>query len=316
MTSLTSVNLFDNKVAGGIPNSIGKLCNLKKFYLFVNDMTGSLPEFLEGTKNCLYRSPLPSLQFLKLSNNHLHGTLPNWLGQLENLIELGLGFNSLQGPIPASLGSFLHLTQLVLGGNELNWTLPVSLGKLSELHLFNVSFNHLTRILNESHFSHLKKLRVLLLSSNSFTLKVNSHWIPPFQLWKLEMDSCHLGPSFPSWLKSQNELTTLSMSNTSISGSIPNWFWKISSRLSLLNVSFNHLHGRLPNRLNDPHAVGEISLLDLSNNRFSGPIPRNIGASMPNLFFLSISGNQIIIDIPRSIGDILFLEVIDFSRNN
>ena len=106
------------------------------------------------------------------------------------------------------------------------------------------------------------------------------------------------------------------MSNTSISGSIPNWFWKISSRLSLLNVSFNHLHGRLPNRLNDPHAVGEISLLDLSNNRFSGPIPRNIGASMPNLFFLSISGNQIIGDIPRSIGDILFLEVIDFSRNN
>uniref|UniRef100_A0A2N9HRJ7 Leucine-rich repeat-containing N-terminal plant-type domain-containing protein n=1 Tax=Fagus sylvatica TaxID=28930 RepID=A0A2N9HRJ7_FAGSY len=150
--------------------------------------------------------------------------------------------------------------------------MPLNVLKLKSECLKDLSFS------NEGPTSPLKfqnpELRVLLLSSNSFTLKVNSHWIPPFQLWKLEMDSCHLGPSFPSWLKSQNELTTLSMSNTSVS-------------------------------------VGEISLLDLSNNRFSGPIPRNIGASMPNLFFLSISGK-----IPSSIGNCLMLLALDLSNNN
>ena len=220
-----------------------------------------------------------------------------------------------------------------LEGNELNGTLPDSLGQLSELSIFDVSFNHLTGIVTESHFSKLTKLKILHLSSNSFTLNVSSTWVPPFQIRNLDMGSCHLGPSFPAWLKSQKEVMYLDFSNASISGSIPSWFWEISSNLSLLNVSFNQLSGQLPNPLNVapfadvdlssnlfegpiPLPVVEIELLDLSNNMFSGPIPRNIGASMPNLIFLSLSSNEIIGDIPASMGDINLIEVIDLSGNN
>lgn len=185
-----------------------------------------------------------------LSFNYFHGTLPNWLGQLENLIELELGYNLIQGSIPSFLGSLLHLTQLGLEGNELNGTLPDSLGQLSELSIFEVSFNHLTGIVTESHFSKLTKLKILHLSSNSFTLNVSSTWVPPFQIRNLDTGSCHLGPSFPAWLKSQKEVMYLDFSNASISGSIPSWFWEISSNLSLLNVSFNQLSGQLPNPLN------------------------------------------------------------------
>ena len=113
MTSLTYVDLLANNVEGGVPSSIGKLCNMKNFRL-----VGNLPEYLEGIENCLSKSPLPSLQFLTLANNQLHGILPDWLGQLKNLVQLDLEYNSLQGPIPTSLGSLLHLTELGLGGKS------------------------------------------------------------------------------------------------------------------------------------------------------------------------------------------------------
>lgn len=61
------------------------------------------------------------------------------------------------------------------------------------------------------------------------------------------MSSCVLGPSFPPWLKSQNKIDYLDVSNASIFGFIPNWFWDASSRLTFLNMSHNELQGWLPN---------------------------------------------------------------------
>ncbi|OMO96550.1 hypothetical protein COLO4_15211 [Corchorus olitorius] len=333
MTSLTYFDLFANNVEGGIPSSIGKLCSLMTFDLSGNNLTGSLPQFLEGTEDCASNRPFPNLMYLRLSNNHLVGTLPEWLGQLQNLIELELNFNSLQGPIPASLGQLSNLTQVGLGGNELNGTLPDSFGLLSNLSIFDVSSNHLTGVISEAHFLKLSQLKILHLSANSFIINVSSNWIPPFQVRNLDMGSCYLGPSFPTWLKSQKEIRFLDFSNASISSSIPNWFWEISSNLSLLNVSFNQLKGQLPNPLNVapfadvdlssnrfegqiPIPAVEIELLDLSNNQFSGPIPQNISESTPYLIFLSLSSNQLTGEIPDSIGDMLSLQVLDLGNNN
>ena len=333
MTFLTHLGLFENNVEGGIPGSIGKLCNLMYLDISGNNLTGSLPEILEGTENCPSKRPLPGLMYLRLSNNRLASKLPEWLGQLENLLELSLNYNLLQGPIPASLGTLQHLEMFGLGGNELSGTLPESLGQLHELDTFDVSFNHMEGAVSEAHFSKLSKLKLLHLASNSFTLNVSSNWVPPFQVRYLDMGSCHLGPTFPVWLKSQKEVMYLDFSNASISGPLPNWFWDISSNLSLLNVSLNQLQGQLPDPLDVasfadidfsfnlfegpiPLPTVEIQLLDLTNNHFSGPIPLKIAESMPNLIFLSLSANQLTGEIPASIGDMLFLQVIDLSNNN
>ena len=104
------------------------------------------------------------------------------------------------------------------------------------------------------------------------------------------MGSCHIGPTFPAWLQSQKDLLYLDLSNASISSSIPNWFWNISSNLEYLILSHNQLQGQLPNS--------------------------NIGEFLPNLNFLSFSSNGIIGTIPDSIGHLTSLEVIDFSSNN
>ncbi|KAL3537493.1 hypothetical protein ACH5RR_000859 [Cinchona calisaya] len=333
MTSLVSFDLSDNNVEGGVPSTIGRLCKLEYLDLSGNNLTASLPELLDGMESCVSGSTLANLVHLKLSNNQLTGKLPEWLGQLKNLQELGLDFNMLEGPIPSSLGSLKNLTDLGLPGNKLNGTLPETLGLLTELYVLDVSSNQLIGILSEAHFAQLSKLKILSISSNSFILNVSSDWIPPFQIRNLVMGSCHLGPLFPAWLQSQQEINYLDISNASISGSIPNWFWDISSNLSLLNVSLNQLEGQLPSPLKvAPFAdvdfssnlfTGfillpnvQIELVDLSNNHFRGPIPQNISQIMPDLIFLALSNNELSGEIPISIGEMSSLQVIDLSMNN
>ncbi|KAF3437338.1 hypothetical protein FNV43_RR20091 [Rhamnella rubrinervis] len=310
MTSLTHIDLVLNNVEGGIPSSIGKLCNLEFFLVSGNNLTGTLPGFLEGKENCPFQSPLPSLKYLDLPASQLVANLPEWLGQLENLVELNLYNNSLNG------------------------TLPESLGNLSELSLLDVSSNHLTGILTGTNFLKYGKLKHLFLSSNSFILNVSSNWVPLFQVQDLDMGSCHIGPSFPAWLRTQKQVTFLDFSNASTSGTIPTWFWDISFNLTSLNVFFNQLEGQLPsplklaisaeadfssNLLDGPMPMplpnGEIELVDLSNNKFSGHIPQNIGDYPPPHFnkqrVIWIDG-----DIPASLGKLLYVQAIDLSDNN
>ncbi|KAL1802634.1 hypothetical protein ACET3Z_031281 [Daucus carota] len=332
MTLLTDFSLMSNNLNGGIPSSIGKLCNLVHLDLSGNNLTGSLPETLVGLQSCSSRTPLPSLVSLRLSNNKLVGKLPEWLGHVSNLMELSLRYNLLEGPIPDSFGTLKNLTDLGLGGNQLNGTLPESLGQLSELTSFDVSDNQLTGIVTEVHFMKLSKLRILHLSSNSLILNVSYDWIPPFQVGNLDLGSCNVGPSFPAWLHHQGSIKFIDLSNATISGPIPQWFWEMTSNLFLLNVSHNLLTGHIPNPFDVtpfadidlsnnlfegqiPLLSVEIELLDLSRNKFSGPIPPHISESMPNLVFLSLSGNNLTGEIPKSIGDMLILEVIDLAEN-
>ncbi|XP_057990417.1 receptor-like protein EIX2 [Hevea brasiliensis] len=297
MTSLIQFDLHFNYIEGGIPSSIGKLSNL---------------------------------QYIDLSLNNLTGSLPDSIGQLKNLVELRLNNNLLQGSIPSSIGNLQRLTTLTLASNKLNGTLPDSIGLLSELSSLDVSLNKLTGVISEAHFHSLGKLENISLSENSFILNVSSNWVPPFQVIALEMGSCHLGMSFPSWLKSQKQVHVLDFSGAGISGSIPNWFWDMTSSLAILNVSFNSLEGHIPNPFNiisyatvdlsfnqfkGPIPLPNVILLDLSNNQFSGSIPENIGQVMSVLSFLSLSGNKLTGAIPASIGEIS-LDVLDLSKNN
>jgi Leucine-rich repeat (LRR) protein len=88
-----------------------------------------------------------------------------------------------KGSIPDFLGSLQNLMTLQLQGNKLNGTLPNSLGQLSKLSYLDVSFNQLTCMVTEDHFSKLSNLNILLMSYNSFTLNVSANWIPPFQIY-------------------------------------------------------------------------------------------------------------------------------------
>ncbi|PKU73555.1 receptor-like protein EIX2 [Dendrobium catenatum] len=332
LTSLVELDLFDNSIEGGIPSSMGKICNLEGLSLDINKLTLTLPKSLE-VEGCLSDKPLQNLYYFSMNTNGIGGTLPEWLGELQNLSVLDLSYNMITGLIPPSLGDLSHLTQLDLDGNQLNGTLPLTLGYLSKLEFFGVSSNQLTGILNEEHFLKLSSLKILLISSNSLTIKFSSSWVPPFQIQNLAMGSCQLGSQFPSWIKTQRELQFFDISNSSISGKIPNWFWEdLSSNLSLLNISFNKFEGRIPDPMkispladvdmrnnlfsgSIPMPSTQVELLDFSCNQFSGTIPSNFGQLQPYIIHLSLAYNNLSGTIPSSIGYLQELQIINLSNN-
>ncbi|XP_020597851.1 LRR receptor-like serine/threonine-protein kinase FLS2 [Phalaenopsis equestris] len=331
LTSLVELNLFDNKIAGGIPSSIGKICNLEILNLDGNNLTHDLPKSME-VEGCLSDRPLQKLYYFSTSVNGIGGILPEWLGELQNLRILNLAYNIITGPIPQNLGNLSHLIQLSLDGNQLNSSLPSTLGNLSKLEVFGVSSNRLTGTVNEEHFSKLSRLKILLMSSNPLTVKFISSWVPPFQIRNLAMGSCRLGFPFPSWIETQRELQYLDISNSSISGKIPVWFWDLSSNLSLLNISFNKLEGQIPNPMkiapfadvdlrnnifsgSIPMPSTQVELLDLSHNQFSGTIPSNFGKLQPYIIHLSLSHNNLSGTIPSSIGNLQEVQIINLSNN-
>ncbi|WJZ95612.1 hypothetical protein VitviT2T_014368 [Vitis vinifera] len=302
-------------------------------------IAGSFSEFLEEIKNCSSEGPLPELGYLDLSSNQLVGRLPERLSQLEKLTYLDLSYNKLQGPIPASFGTFKNLNEMRLQWNELNGSLPVSFGQLSELVVLVVYWNRLTGILSEEHFSKLSKLKTLWMGGNSgLVLNVSSTWVPPFQLTDLAMASFNLGPSFPTWLRSQKEVSYLYLFNASISGSIPKWFWNISFNLRELILSDNQLQGIL----SEEHfsKLSKLKFLWIGGNSglvlnvsstwvppfqitFLSMASCNLGPSFPTwlrsqkkVSFLDLSNASISGSIPKWFWNISFnLQLLNLSNN-
>ncbi|KAI3958439.1 hypothetical protein MKW98_011127 [Papaver atlanticum] len=206
--------------------------------------------------------------------------------------------------------------------NKLNGSVPESFGRLSKLNFLRLAFNDLEGIISEAHFANMTSLDELEVHSLVFQLKPD--WIPPFQLQVANLQACHLGPQFPKWLQTQKNI------------SIPEWFWSMATQFSFLNISYNHIHGQVPDLLfpDDPSGglvylnsncffgklprispgVGE---LDLSDNSFNGSISALLYNPLGkmNTRILDLSGNQLSGEIPDCWSDWWNLESISLARN-
>ena len=80
---------------------------------------------------------------LALGQNNLVGTLPDALGNLDQMQWLYLWGNQLRGSIPASLGDLANLRELYLNNNELTGSIP-DLGSLTILTILSLGDNELT----------------------------------------------------------------------------------------------------------------------------------------------------------------------------
>ena len=110
------------------------------------------------------------------------------------------------------------------------------------------------------------------------------------------MGSYHMGLAFPAWLPSQRNLCYLDLSNANISSSILNWFWNISSNLQL-----DFLHYQLQPNSNMGESLPNLLFLSFSGNRITGTIPDSIG------HLSSLLGNQ----ITRTISKLFLFYVVD-----
>ena len=144
-----------------------------------------------------------NLKMLYLSGNYLNGQLHDFIHNLIGCANHSIGV--------------LYLDQ-----NHLNGTIAVSLGKLSNLESLDLSNNPLEGVISEAHFSNLTKLKGLGLSNTELVFNFSSNWVPPFQLAKILLSSCQLGPQFPNWLQTHKNLSWLDISNSKISDTLSN----------------------------------------------------------------------------------------------
>eukprot|EP00258_Populus_trichocarpa_P026677 XP_024442696.1 receptor-like protein EIX2 isoform X3 [Populus trichocarpa] len=308
MSALTNLVLSRNQLEGGIPRSLGEMCSLHTLDLCHNNLTGELSDL---TRN-LYGRTESSLEILRLCQNQLRGSLTD-------------------------IARFSSLRELDISNNQLNGSILESIGFLSKLDYFDVSFNSLQGLVSGGHFSNLSKLKHLDLSYNSLVLRFKSDWDPAFQLKNIHLSSCHLGPCFPKWLRTQIKVRLLDISSASISDTVPNWFWNLLPKLAFLNISHNLMRGTLPDfssvdAVDDTFPGFDLSFnrfegllpafpfntasLILSNNLFSGPISLICNIVGKALSFLDLSNNLLTGQLPNCFMNWSTLVVLNLANNN
>ncbi|XP_039119862.1 receptor-like protein 19 [Dioscorea cayenensis subsp. rotundata] len=316
LVHLQFLDLSQNAISGKLPDSLGNLRQLQQFRMPGNGITGKLPESA---------GKLSSLWELDLSKNNINGTLPKGMGNLCKLQTLDFTSNSISGGIDdlidglskcrenkygSASESSEGLTTLRLGNNKLNGTVPEKIGQLSKLSVLHLSSNSLMGVLTESHFANLTNLAYLDFSYNSLQLNVSENWKPPFNCKTIRMCSCKVGPIFPTWVKTQTQLGDLCLSDAGISGNIPAWFWDLSSTTQyLLNLSNNNLEGRLPTSLKNYI----FSLIDMSSNKFEGPLPE---LNPTALFVVDLTNNTFSGSIPSYFAAATHIQVFSLSDNH
>ncbi|KAI5004341.1 hypothetical protein ZWY2020_031584 [Hordeum vulgare] len=93
LTTLTAIDLSNNRLEGNIPESVGRLVSLRVLNMSHNAFTGKIPTQLGGVTD---------LESLDLSCNQLSGEIPQELTSLTFLAILNLSDNRLMGKIPQS----------------------------------------------------------------------------------------------------------------------------------------------------------------------------------------------------------------------
>ncbi|RAL50226.1 hypothetical protein DM860_007900 [Cuscuta australis] len=282
LSSLTRLDLSHNTRVIGIPTRFKNLCSLRSLILSNNVLRQDINEILEILSGCVSNT----LATLILSSTQLSGHLPYRLGKFKNLGYLDVSGNMISGPIPESLGALNSLVSLDLGGNKMNGTLPGGFGMLSNLREVDISDNSFEGEVSEIHFSDLINLRTFKASGNRLDLRVSPDWDPAFQLISsIYLKSWRVGPRFPAWIQSLKYLAYLDLSHSDMSSTLPSWFLDFSSRLYQFNLSHNQMHGNVPYLSIDD---SDYSLIDLSSNRFEGPMPY----ISSNPFGLDLSNNK------------------------
>ncbi|XP_031261440.1 putative receptor-like protein kinase At3g47110 [Pistacia vera] len=307
-SKLGKLDFSQNFFTGSIPINLGRLKNLIRLNFAVNNLgteEGDDLSFLKSLVNCTNLEVLSlsnnslgklsnsianfssQLTYLYMGENRISGNIPTGIGNLKNLISIGIEKNLLTGGILISMGYLLNLQILSLFGNSFSGEIPASLGNLTYLIELSLDENFIQGSI-PSTLGNCQLLQSLGLSENNLSGDI------PFQVIGL--------PSLSEWLDlSRNHLT----------GSIPSEIGNLKN-IRLLDLSQNKLSGEIPSSF--ANCIG-LERLHLRDNSFQGQIPPSL-SSLKGLQDLDLSRNNFTGKIPNFLETFLFLRTLNLSFNN
>ncbi|KAI9153469.1 hypothetical protein LWI28_011786 [Acer negundo] len=297
LTDLTYLNLSKAGFVGQIPIAISRMT--RELYLdggneWCQALSSSLTTLQVLSLSTCFLSDFSNLKSLRFSSCGLNRKFPEKIFQ-----QLQLGNNQFDGQVlELRNASSSVLDTLDLSDKRLEGPIPKSIFQLKKLKILLLSSNKFNGTVQLDSIQRLANLTTLDLSYNSLAVNASSSssFLPRFTTLKLA--SCNLS-KIPN-LKNQSRLFHLDLSDNQIPGEVPNWIWEIvngpNGFLTHLNLSRNSLVG-----LQEPYSISNLIVLDLHANLLQGKIP----PPPPSAVYVDYSNNNLSSSIPADIGDVL-----------
>ncbi|XP_059598719.1 receptor-like protein EIX1 [Vitis vinifera] len=295
---LETLDLGFNDLGGFLPNSLGKLHNLKSLWLWDNSFVGSIPSSIGN---------LSYLEELYLSDNSMNGTIPETLGRLSKLVAIELSENPLTGVVTEA--HFSNLTSLKEFSNyrgtprvslvfNINpeWIPPFKLSLL-RIRSCQLGPKFPAWLRNQT------ELTDVVLNNAGISDSIPKwFWKLDLHLDELDIGSNNLGGRVPNSMKFLPE-STVDLSENNFQGPLPLW----SSNVTKLYLNDNFFSSHIP--LEYGERMSMVTDLDLSNNDLNGTIPLSFG-KLNNLLTLVISNNHFSGGIPEFWNGLPYLYVV------
>ncbi|XP_062194597.1 brassinosteroid LRR receptor kinase BRL1 [Phragmites australis] len=372
--SLEVLDLGGNQLSGNfVVSVVSTISSLRVLRLSFNNITGLNPlpvlaagcpllevidlgsNKLDGEIMADLCSSLPSLRKLFLPNNYLNGTVPQSLGNCANLESIDLSFNLLVGQIPTEIMALPKLVDLVMWANGLSGEIPDMLcSNSTTLETLVISYNSFTGGIPPS-ITKCVNLIWVSLSGNRLTGSMPRGFGKLQKLAILQLNKNQLSGHVPAELGSCNNLIWLDLNSNNFTGTIPP---ELAGQAGLVpggivsgkqfaflrNEAGNicpgagvlfEFFGIRPERLAAFPAVhlcpstriytgttvytfssnGSMIFLDLSYNGLTGAIPASLG-NMMYLQVLNVGHNELNGTIPYEFSGLKSIGALDLSNNH
>ncbi|KAL4555323.1 hypothetical protein LXL04_037940 [Taraxacum kok-saghyz] len=324
---LVFLHLSDCFFSGHIPGSLSNLTQLTFLGLGRNTFIGFVPSLVNSSKlkilevsgNQFRKQGLPNwlgkltkLTELYASNMNINGEIPPFLANLTKLRLVAIGKNSLTGHILSSFFNLTLLETLDLRQNQLHGPISSSFSNLKSLQYLHLGSNYFSGRVDLDMFLGLKKLENLVLDENMISIVTTTNYtnsiLPELKL--LGLSTCNL-KDFPAFLRFQNKIEALYLTDNKINGMIPVWIWNNSKEtLRVIDLSNNSITGFHKN----PQFLQWICLeaFLIKNNHVRGKLP----IPPQTTILYDVSDNYFTREIPPLICELKSLQLLDFSSNN